>query len=113
MDALREKLEHETHQRRSVEEELAQLKSRPEPVPKEGGDSEGLQQSATANGELSQLEAELASKNKKLDDLVQTTAVLEAEVAGLKEKARQLQVEKDKAVSDLIALRKSHKIIER
>ena len=108
VDALREKLVCEAHQRQSVEEELAELKSKPELLSIKGED---LQQSS--DEEVSHLKAEMASKDKKLDGLFQTTAVLEGEIVVHKEKARLLQIEKDKAVSDLIALRKSHRNIER
>ena len=110
LDALQEKLKHEVHQRQSVEEELAEIKSRPELLSTK---REDLQQIHASDEEVSQLREEMVSKNNKLDSLLQTAAELEGEIVVLKEKARRLQTEKDKAVSDLIALRKSHRSIEK
>lgn len=107
MDVLREKLECEMTQRQSVEEEIRQLK-----LASRGDDSTDSQQSQ-AGDDMSELRAELVTRDKQLETLQQSTSELEEEVEGLKDKVRQLQVEKDKALSDLITLRKSHRNIER
>ena len=56
---------------------------------------------------------ELLSVRSQLDEAQRENTQLKVEMETLRERTRQLQLEKDKAMSDLIALKKSQKNRER